>query len=144
MPLIRNLEESTNLLLAQYTTEPLNFQGVELEDLRELEEIFDVNTHIYTLNYNAALGDDYDIKEYLIRDREREEIEDVVAATLTRRALGNKSLNLYLHLYEGHFSYIKDTKMLTQSWRCSKCDKLFQHIGHYNRYEKTCERKNSA
>ena len=139
---IRNLEVPTNQLLGQFTNEPLNFRGVDLEDLRELEEIYNVNIHVYSLNYSNELGDDNDIEEYLIREAEREgQDDDTVAATLVRRPLGDKATNMYLHLYEGHFSYIKDIKMLTKSWRCAKCDKLFNHLGHYNLHEKTCERK---
>ena len=137
---LTTLEDPTNQLLNQYTTDPLNFLGVDLEEMRDLEETFNVNIHIYSLNYRDQLGDDNDIEEYLIREYEHEgAIEDIVAGTLKRRPLGDKDSNLYLHLFEGHFSYINDIRKLTQSWRCSKCDKLFNHLGHYNRHEKTCD-----
>ena len=64
-----------------------------------------------------------------------------LAVTLIRRSLGDQESNLYLHLYEGHFSYITDIRQLTKSWKCSQCDKLFQHNGHYLRHEKSCENK---
>ena len=50
---MRNLEDKTNQLLSVYNPAMTDFPGIELEDLRELEEMFNVNIHVYSLNYNT-------------------------------------------------------------------------------------------
>ena len=142
-----NLETKTDQLLSKYNPEMSEFPGVALEDLRELEEMFNVNIHVYSLNYNTLDQEDNDIEEFLIRQHERaqdgaeEEDEELIIATLVRRSLGDKEANMYIHLYEGHFSYITNIRLLTKSWKCSKCDRLFNHQGMYHRHELTCEKK---
>jgi hypothetical protein len=34
-----------------------------------------------------------------------------------------------LNLYEQHFSYIKDLRSYSHSYLCSKCDRLWKHVG---------------
>ena len=48
---------------------------------------------------------------------------------------------MYLHLYEGHFSYITDIRRLTHSWRCSRCDKFFNRSNDYHQHELTCDKE---
>ena len=136
------LEGPANELLAKWTRDPDTFGGVYMEDLRLLEEIFKVNIHVYSLKYKGAfVAEEGDINEALIREYEEEDEDNELAATLVRRPLGDQQSDMYLHLYEGHFSYITDIRLLTHSWRCSKCDKLFNRSTDYHRHELTCEKK---
>jgi hypothetical protein len=43
-----------------------------------------------------------------------------------------------LNLYEQHFSYIKDLRSYSRSYLCSKCDRLWKHVGILHRHERTC------
>ena len=47
---------------------------------------------------------------------------------------------MYLHLYEAHFSYIKDIRMYSHSYKCSKCEQaLWKSSRELHRHESTCE-----
>jgi hypothetical protein len=43
-----------------------------------------------------------------------------------------------LNLYKQHFSYIKDLRTYSRGYMCSKCDKLWKHVGMLHRHERTC------
>ena len=49
------------------------------------------------------------------------------------------TISMYLNLYGSHFSYIKNLKMYSKSYCCSKCDKMWKNARAVNRHEKTCE-----
>ena len=79
-----------------------------MEDLRALEEIFDVNIHVYTLQNGEYLGDEENIEELFEQELQA---DNSVAASLIRRPLGDKSENLYLHLYtKGIFPILRILK----------------------------------
>ena len=47
---------------------------------------------------------------------------------------------MYLNLYEAHFSYIKDIRMYSHSYKCSKCEQaLWKSSWELHRHERTCE-----
>jgi hypothetical protein len=43
-----------------------------------------------------------------------------------------------LNLYKQHFSYIKDLRSYSRIYMCSKCNKLWKHVGILHRHERTC------
>ena len=43
-----------------------------------------------------------------------------------------------LNLYEDHFSYVSDMEKYSHSFLCSKCDRLWKHVGMLHRHERTC------
>ena len=107
-------------LYAEYTNTPVHaFVGVTLEDLSKIEATFDVNVVVYKLD----------------------EITDgKTTAELVRRSPCQYIETMYLNLYEAHFSYIKDIRMYSHSYKCSKCEQaLWESSWELHRHERTCE-----
>ena len=97
----RCLEATVATLYAKYSHEDVhNFAGVTLDDLSKIEATFDVNVCVYKL----------------------EEISDgTTVGELVRRSPCQYIETMYLNLYETHFSYIRDIKVYSHSYKCSKC-----------------------
>ena len=55
------------------------------------------------------------------------------------RSTLEKDSPLMINLYGNHFSYIKKLDLYSNSFRCPKCSKIFNHGGILNRHVKTCE-----
>ena len=107
-------------LYAEYTDTPVHdFAGVTLDDLSNIEATFDVNVVVYKLD----------------------EITDgKTTAELVRRSPCQYIETMYLNLYEAHFSYIKDIRMYSHSYKCSKCEQaLWKSSWELHRHERTCE-----
>lgn len=49
---------------------------------------------------------------------------------------------VYLHLYQGHFSYNKDFNLFAKKFQY--CDKLWNHHGHFIRHKQMCRDKTST
>ena len=106
-------------LYAEYTDTPVHdFAGVTLDDLSKIEATFDVNVVVYKLD----------------------EITDgKTTAELVRRSPCQYIETMYLNLYEAHFSYIKDIRMYSHSYKCSKCEQaLWKSPYDLHRHERTC------
>ena len=118
---VRCIEATVATLYAKYTdnTPVHDFVGVTLEDLSKIEATFDVNVVLYKLD----------------------EITDgKTTAEIVRRSLCSYAQTMYLNLYEAHFSYIKDIRMYSHSYKCSKCEQaLWKSPYHLHRHERTCE-----
>ena len=106
-------------LYAEYTDTPVrHFAGVTLDDLSKIEATFDVNVCVYKL---VPIGN------------------EKTTAELVRRSMGHYTETMYLNLYEAHFSYIKDIRMYSHSYKCSKCEQaLWKSPYHLHRHERTC------
>ena len=118
---VRCIEATVATLYAKYTdnTPIHDFVGVTLEDLSKIEATFDVNVVVYKLD----------------------EITDgKTTAELVRRSPCQYIETMYLNLYEAHFSYIKDIRMYSHSYKCSKCEQaLWKSSWELHRHERTCE-----
>jgi hypothetical protein len=88
-----------------------------LDDLVVLEQVFSLNVYVYDLQETEP-GD--------------------IAARLVRRSPYKYDDTMNLNLYEQHFSYIKDLRSYSHSYLCSKCDRLWKHVGKLHRHERTC------
>ena len=67
-------------------------------------------------------------------------IKRKTTAEIVRRSLCSYAQTMYLNLYEAHFSYIKDIRMYSHSYKCSKCEQaLWKSPYHLHRHELTCE-----
>ena len=86
------------------------FHGVCFEHLMVLEQLFQTNIFVYDL---------------------QEMEEGDIAARLVRRSpyRCQETMN---HLYEQHFSYVNDMEKYSHSFLCSKCDRLWKHVGVYH------------
>ena len=96
-------------LYAEYTDTPVHeFAGVTLDELDKVETTFQTNVFVYKLI--AATGD------------------EKTTAELVRRSMGQYPETMYVVLYETHYSYIRDMKKFSPSYRCSKCgDSLWKY-----------------
>lgn len=115
---VKNFEGKTKQLFDKWTTFKgvKGSQGVEYRELPEFESCFEINVEVYALNPEGHVGSVY---------KSRGRYEDTV----------------YLHLYQGHFSYIKDFAVFAKKFQCKFCDKLWDHHGHFLRHEQKCQNK---
>ena len=117
---LKNLERDTQHYYQRYRTtrsEEKTFCGIKLEDLSDLEHLFEINIFVYSLETTKTDGDDGE-------EVEEEESKPEIAAQLVHRSLCNYSSTLYLNLYEEHFSFIKDIKTYAKSFCSSRCGKF--------------------
>ena len=117
---VRRLETTVVTLYAKYTDTPVrHFAGVTLDELDKVETTFKTNVFVYKLVEIA---------------------DGMTTAELVRRSMGHYTETMYLNLYEAHFSYIKDIRMYSHSYKCSKCEQaLWKSPYHLHRHESTCE-----
>ena len=106
-------------LYAEYTdTSVHDFAGITLDELDKVETTFKTNVFVYKLVEIA---------------------DGMTTAELVRRSMGHYTETMYLNLYEAHFSYIKDIRMYSHSYKCSKCEQaLWKSPYHLHRHERTC------
>ena len=118
---VRCIEATVATLYAKYTdnTPVHDFAGVTLDDLHKVESKFKTNVVVYQLV----------------------EIDNgKTMAELVRRSQAQYIETMYLNLYEAHFSYIKDIRMYSHSYKCSKCEQaLWKCPYDLHRHELTCE-----
>ena len=116
---VKNLEGETHRLFhnwAGYKGGIVDFKGITFEDLPEVESLFRINLEVYALKPEGLASSVY---------KSRGRYEDTA----------------YLHLFQGHFSYIKDFAMFAKKYQCKFCDKLWDHQGNYVRHEQKCRDK---
>ena len=89
------------------------FDGIYLEQLEDVSRIFNVPINVYTQN------------------------EERTTHLIFRSTLENGKV-LNLNLFNDHFSYIQDLEKYSQSYRCRKCDKIWNHAGNFHRHVKSC------
>ena len=115
------LEGKTQELYDSYCTkfsiDKKSFQGIFVEELEDLEPWLETNIFVYELCINE---------------------EEEQFAKLVRRSHGKFATTVYLHIYESHFSYIKNINAVTQTWSCRRCQKMFDHHNHCLRHELIC------
>ena len=107
-------------LYAEYMDTPVHdFAGVTIEDVHKVESKFTINVVIYQL-VEIANGK--------------------TAGELVRRSPCQYIETMYLNLYETHFSYIRDIKAYSPSYKCNKCEQaLWKTPQDLLRHERTCE-----
>lgn len=103
------LEHSTNeyfeIFIRETNKTRNEFQGVPLSELQLVERIFTCSINVYTLEYNE---------------------DDESIAKLVYRSSTNYKHKLNLHLDNLHFSWIKNLRLYTKSYKCSFCNKLLK------------------
>ena len=106
-------------LYAEYSDEDVHdFTGVPLDELDKVGTKFKTNICVYQLVEIA---------------------DGKTTAELVRRSMGHYTETMYLNLYETHFSYIKDIRMYSHSYKCSKCEQaLWKTPQDLLRHERTC------
>ena len=116
---VRRLEATVSTLYAKYSHKDVHdFTGMTIDDLSKIEATFGVNVVVYQLV----------------------EIDNgKTTGELVRRSPAQYQETMYLNLYETHFSYIKDIRMYSHSYKCSKCEQaLWKTPQDLLRHERTC------
>ena len=98
---------------------PSNFKEVVLDELDNLEDLFQINIFMYEL--------------------QSVESSDIQNAVLLKRSRKLFSENVYLNLCKNHFSLIADFSLYSRLTKCSKCGKLRPRKCKLERHEKTCD-----
>ena len=114
-----HLKREVDALYAEYTDTPVrHFAGVTLDELDKVETTFKTNVFVYKLVEIA---------------------DGKTTAELVRRSPCQYIETMYLNLYEAHFSYIKDIRMYSHSYKCSKCEQaLWKTPQALHHHERTC------
>ena len=117
---VRRLETTVVTLYAKYTDIPVHdFAGVTIEDVHKVETKFKTNVVIYQLVKTP---------------------DGKTVAELVRRSPAQYPETMYVNLYETHFSYIRDMKKFSHSYRCSKCENsMWKRPAWLERHELRCE-----
>ena len=90
-----NLERDTRYFYERYAKASCDeFEGVSLEELSDMEKLFELNIYVYELT------------ELL-----EEEDKKKVVAQLVQRSHRRYNSSMYLNLYGSHFSYIKNLSL---------------------------------
>ncbi|KAL9984700.1 hypothetical protein ACROYT_G007026 [Oculina patagonica] len=95
------------------------FCGVTFKELSDLEQLFEVNILVYSLEPTKLDEDDDGNGEYDDQSKPK------LSAELLYRSFRQYSSTLYLNLYQNHFSYITDMKKYSKSYSCSRCGKYY-------------------
>ena len=117
---VRHLEATVVTHYTKYTDIPVHdFAGVTIEDVHKVETKFKTNVVIYQLVKTP---------------------DGKTVAELVRRSPAQYPETMYVHLYETHFSYIRDMKKFSHSYRCSKCENsMWKRPAWLERHELRCE-----
>ena len=97
-----------------FRVKPQDFEGVELDEFPELEKYFEVQLFSMFLK------------------------EDGSAKTLYLSQASFPS-KIYMNVYQNHLSYIKDIKMYSKQYICSRCDKVFVEMRNLNKHQTKCD-----
>jgi hypothetical protein len=114
---VKDVEVPAKTYYRQYLQQdmtPADFKGVTLDNLVVLEQVFSLNVYVYDLQETEAGN---------------------IAARLVRRSPYSFEDTMNLNMYEQHFSYVSNMKKYSHSYLCSKCDRLWKHVGMQHRYE---------
>ena len=114
-----HLGQDAKTIYTKYTDQTVDtFEGVTIDELHKVEATFDVNVCLYKI---VPTGN------------------EKTKAEIVSRSLCSYAQTMYLNLYETHFSYIKDIRMYSHSYKCSKCEQaLWKTPQDLLRHERTC------
>ena len=110
-----HLGHDPKALYAKYTNQPVQmFEGVTIDELHNVETLFEVNIIVYKLSDTSA--------------------------QLVRRSVGKYANTMHVNLHETHLSLIHDIGSYSHSYKCSKFEhSLWKYPAWLERHELTCE-----
>ena len=114
---------------------PKKFHGVTVEEIPDLEILFEVNVFVYNLESTEDDGEEGD------ENNEEEKEKPEIAAHLVYRSHRHYACTLYLKMHKKHFSYIKDMKHYSHSFCCFRCGKYWKTGFQLNRHKRICDAK---
>ena len=103
---------------------------MKLNELTDLEHLYEVNISVYSLEPTKPDGEEGDED-----NTEEENTVPDIAAQLVHSSLCHYPSTLYFNLYQNHFSCIKDIKKYPKSYSCWRCGTLWKHVGMLNHHE---------
>ncbi|KAJ8048248.1 hypothetical protein HOLleu_00491 [Holothuria leucospilota] len=107
------------------------FKGISLNELGVIEKIFGCNIYVYELKPSN--------KEPTEEAGNKPTLPSETVAELVRRSPCRYASTMYLNIFEGHFSYIKDMNYYAQSFHCVRCRRLFQQHRYLNQHIPRCK-----
>ena len=115
---LKGLERETRNNYAKWTQRygggnPKNFKGVNMEDIPLLEELFEININIYSL-------------------------QDDETAMIMYKSPGMYGKTMYMNLYKNHLSVIKQFNGYARKYQCNVCNKLFRKHSNMKRHNLSC------
>lgn len=115
-----------------------SFEGVTLDDIPQLENLFKVNIRVYALQHETNLTA-VEIED-IMETEEQDEPEHRFSAICLHRPRGIYGTTMNLNMNNSHFSYIKRLGTYCKSWRCENCMVFFGRRSSYLRHvsEKRC------
>ena len=113
---LSKIEMPTNILLREYCMRASvsNFTGICHSDLEDISKMFHIAIFVHEQSSNKE-------------------------TSLLYRSIFESNNPLCLNLFQNHFSYIKDMDKYSNSYRCTKCDKIFQRSYNYRRHYVSCD-----
>lgn len=165
---VRNCEQEAKRLMLQWCEHigilPDDFDGLTFEDLEKAEQLFNVRVNVWEQVYlendqhqdadetrgddiagdffmpAARTADDGDLNEEAVEREERSGHIDRWFGVLARRTgiLDTTIPEMNLNLFENHFSYIHNIEGYCRTLICEKCNRVFDHRGHYNCHVERC------
>ena len=103
-----------NQYCEHFKVKPQDFKGVELTDFPQLEKYYE--THLFAMFLK----------------------EDGTAKTLYL-SQASFPTEIYMNVYEHHFSLITDIQMYSKQYICNRCDKLFSRMENLNKHQPKCD-----
>ena len=97
-----------------FRVKPQDFEGVELDEFPELEKYYEVQLFAMFLKEDGSAKTLY----------------------LSQSSFPTK---IYMNVYQNHLSYIKDIKMYSKQYICSRCDKLLAEMWNLNKHQSKCD-----
>ena len=91
----------------------IKFLGVNLVDIPDLENCFQMNINVFQLLENQTVITHY-------------------------KSLSNFEGTMYLDLQEHHLSYVKDIDVYAKRFQCQRCDRLFNRYFNLKQHYRTC------
>ena len=89
-----------------FRVKPQDFEGVNLDEFPELEKYFEVQLFVMFLKEDGSAKTLY----------------------LSQASFPTK---IYMNIYQNHLSYIKNIKMYSKQYICSRCDKVSTKMSHH-------------
>ena len=120
----KRLEEDTsksfNLFLNNCGEgDPSKFQDVHMADIPKAEEILQLNTFLYDIDF----------------------VDGELIGELALRSIQELEKSVKLLRYNNHICYVSDMNYFFKSFRCSTCDTIFSRTGNLERHLITCSER---
>ena len=95
------------------------FQGVHLNDIREVEDLLQLNIFLYDIDF----------------------VDGKLIDELCRRSIQKYETSVKLLRYNNHISYVNNINALLKAFRCTTCETFFSKTGNLEQHLVTCSHR---